>query len=499
MPFIPVFADLVRAVTTSVGTGPVAPVAAVAGHRTFAAAVSVGDQFYYSIEGGGPPVQWETGRGTLQADGAIAREALTSSADGALVDFAAGEKTIALTVAGEWYAKVEAGGGTAPSDSLITRADESNNYILQTDMSAAPGLSGDKMDLAASVHVAVNQNAGQAEFPDNAVLVWGWNMDAGGARRDPAQAGASWRLERSYLLNNVGPMVAEFHWQLDTKTGVGIRPLGSVVAHDGSLSTLGGEVDRFILTPNPTDAAAVAAGRQVLFDLKAGAAALPGMKVRFSASSGPVMEQLNAAGTAYLPLPYYNAQSALLVAPHWTLGAAISPDGGGRALATWTCTGGLTADDDAVHRVFGPARTGSYFIRGAQGAATARLIDQVYNTAGGVLSEQQLLGAGDAVHAASLLSGGGQSWSWGVHRASGSRFRIAQDYRGLSGNVALEIEPVGLIAAFGGPVRLKSFAAAALPSASAAGAGALIHVNDAPGGAAVAFSNGAGWAYLASR
>lgn len=111
--FSPIFEDLVRAFTQSSGTGPVLPGAAVAGHRGFQA-IPAGSRFYYCIESAAFPGEWEVGRGTMQADGAIAREPLASSAGGGLVDFSGGTKTIALTVAADFYRRASARLGEGP-------------------------------------------------------------------------------------------------------------------------------------------------------------------------------------------------------------------------------------------------------------------------------------------------------------------------------------------------------------------------------------------------
>ena len=50
-----------------------------------------------------------------------------------------------------------------------------------------------------------------------------------------------------------------------------------------------------------------------------------------------------------------------------------------------------------------------------------------------------------------------------------------------------------------GAVRVKSYAKAALPSASSAGAGAIVHVADEAGGSVLAFSDGAGWRRVTDR
>jgi hypothetical protein len=122
MAFTPVFANMVRAFTMSVGAGPITPGMAVEGHRSFAEALSAGDQFYYSIEGVAAPGEWEVGRGTMLADGRVARDPIASSSGGAAVDFSPGAKTIALTVASEWFEAPTVGKRGRPRPSRSRRA-----------------------------------------------------------------------------------------------------------------------------------------------------------------------------------------------------------------------------------------------------------------------------------------------------------------------------------------------------------------------------------------
>jgi hypothetical protein len=68
-----------------------------------------------------------------------------------------------------------------------------------------------------------------------------------------------------------------------------------------------------------------------------------------------------------------------------------------------------------------------------------------------------------------------------------------------AGNVGIGVTGVtGAKLAVDGPVRLKSYAVAALPSASAAGAGAIIYVSDASGGPTLACSDGSDWRIVAA-
>lgn len=100
----PFFADLVRELCHEGGTGPLTPSGAVPGHRRFAGSVPVDRDFHYTIAGVAQPDQWEVGTGHLDSAGRLVRAAIAASSDGgARVDFAPGLKTMALTVAADWF------------------------------------------------------------------------------------------------------------------------------------------------------------------------------------------------------------------------------------------------------------------------------------------------------------------------------------------------------------------------------------------------------------
>lgn len=101
--FLPKFVDMVRVTSSTQGTGPLVCGPAVQGYASFAEALSAGDQFYYSIQGIEKPAEREVGRGTMLANGTIARQPLR----GALTSFTSGNKTISLVAASEWYGKLQ--------------------------------------------------------------------------------------------------------------------------------------------------------------------------------------------------------------------------------------------------------------------------------------------------------------------------------------------------------------------------------------------------------
>ena len=125
-PFQPRFVDLVRNTTTTQGTGNFVLGAAVSGYTSFATAVAAGDRFYYSAIGIDKPAEREVGRGTMQADGTISREAI----NGTLTNFTTGNKSLALIAAADWYTSIQNSLGLGPSLAVST-----SGFILLTNVS----------------------------------------------------------------------------------------------------------------------------------------------------------------------------------------------------------------------------------------------------------------------------------------------------------------------------------------------------------------------------
>lgn len=109
-PFQPKFVDLVRNFTSTEGTGNFVLDGAVTGFTSFGAAVQPGDSFYYSVGNLEQSSEREVGRGTMQPDGTISRDAIS----GILTNFSSGLKTIALIAAAEWYSRIETAPAVAP-------------------------------------------------------------------------------------------------------------------------------------------------------------------------------------------------------------------------------------------------------------------------------------------------------------------------------------------------------------------------------------------------
>ncbi len=137
-PFRPKFADLVRNFTTTSGTGNIALGAAVAGHASLAGAVAVGERFFYCMQGIDKPAEREVGRGTMTANGTVAREPI-----GGATNFSNGTKTIALVVAAEWFDDIASWiNGGAESLSALATSDKSSLVAAVNEVAGSAGSGG---------------------------------------------------------------------------------------------------------------------------------------------------------------------------------------------------------------------------------------------------------------------------------------------------------------------------------------------------------------------
>lgn len=96
-----IYADRVKEASTSTGLGNIILAGAPTGFRTFASIISVGEAFYYCIDGGASG-EWEVGIGVLTDATTLVRSSVLSSSNAnAAVSFSAGAKTVFVTIAAD--------------------------------------------------------------------------------------------------------------------------------------------------------------------------------------------------------------------------------------------------------------------------------------------------------------------------------------------------------------------------------------------------------------
>lgn len=204
--------------------------------------------------------------------------------------------------------------------------------------------------------------------------------------------------------------------------------------------------------------------------------------LRFLTNDRFVAQQINAAGSTFLALPYINASNNLQISQsiHAT-GAPANTPLGTVAFATFFATSGAASQVNMLLQC--PSITGNFFPLIARGSATGRFNAQIYNTGSGqtVLELQTLAGASnDAILAFSNV-GGGQSWTIASDNSDGDKLKIESSYltTGTAAALFVEFDATAGISRFAKPLRLPSYTVAGLLAAATAGAGARAFVTDA--------------------
>lgn len=138
--------DRMMMTSTSTGTGNFVVGAALTGYQDFAAwSFSVGDFFdyvIYEVDGSGNPTgDWETGTGTITSTSPYTfSRALQDSPSGSPVDFAAGDKHVAVTASGATLDALGQWPALFTTDAATTVDTTHNGKLLQIDYEGAKTL-----------------------------------------------------------------------------------------------------------------------------------------------------------------------------------------------------------------------------------------------------------------------------------------------------------------------------------------------------------------------
>lgn len=125
-----VLADRVKETSTTTGTGSYTLAGAVAGFRTFDDVLATGETTLYAVTDG---TDWETGVGTFTAPSTLARTTvLASSNGGAAVSWAAGSKTVFITVPADRTVHMAEQGAVEIEDRTSDPAAPASGLLLYT-------------------------------------------------------------------------------------------------------------------------------------------------------------------------------------------------------------------------------------------------------------------------------------------------------------------------------------------------------------------------------
>ena len=427
-------------------------------------------------------------------------------------------------------------GGSGDIAGVISHLISAAGLIYRNDPSGVAGTGGYKWS---TYYQAASWNNGPAAEPSYIDDVWasGINMAGVGLRADKDRQYAAWHLESKFYSNaqQASPWTENFLHVVDKQGGVR-RPIGWVGAHDGSYGNVTLAQSLLLLQGH---------NHQPKIDLNFetnAAMVYDGLVTSYLANNVPPHRQRNSTNTATLPLPYLDDADNLVLARPLTQALTA---GSKNASGLRSRTRGFNTDAFYAEAPGGLAASFALSCGVTQAAGTAFAVTANGTTsvtvAAGIVDEAQIgrtiTGANvpantriiDVIDATTFKTSNAlpasvtsitmsartkRSVEYSVDHAgvvtydySGSfifRDKNASYGFGLhiyQGNVGMgagAAYPSGAKLVVDGPVRLKSYAKAALPSANAAGAGALIYVSDAAGGPTLACSDGASWKVLAA-
>jgi hypothetical protein len=521
-----IYADLVEETTTTTGTGAITPGGAVDGSRSFAAVLSEGDQFYYSIDGSPTDASvFEVGIGTY-VSGTIERAPIVSSDGTSAVDLPAGTKTVALTVAAEFYQTVQAHDVFAawqaiPGNEELTVTDFLNqitgadglsapHYTIETetppDINAGWSQEGVVYDSPAgtgggepsSVRFGLNfsynpypadtQYPGQPAYTNN-VFGLSWNLNTSYAPIDTTKGGPSIRIESRFKVPTANPANpggwidgSEFHHAMHTTGSGGIeyRPI-SVYApfnnddwgYDSGVSFTGAKytfADGYRNVHVTFAFSGTSSGDKSIFLSNQ-------VRINREGNGTPWMYQSNAAGTARLPLPFISAQNHLQIGqPIYSsvVAAGLNPLNIQSVLAL-TGVSGFTNGARLVYLNVNSITGSATGFEGEVSASTRFEGFSVRNPHASGNCGGRIVGNGNL-----YLDFFRQTdfKRWGMTLRSDDTFAIGQQAQGVAVADAIRINFTTLQTQFMKAPKLPGATVSGAGSASAAGAGALHYVTD---------------------
>lgn len=218
---------------------------------------------------------------------------------------------------------------------------------------------------------------------NNSVWTFGYNVDCGGGRVNTSEPTLALHFEKEFWAGGAAPAMLEFHVQHIDTTGVQHRPISFTVPRAGGATSTSSSmsINTNKLTFGKYD------GTQVMnFDWTTTPPVwdfnITDTVVRHSGNNIKWFQQRNAANSAFLFLPYFDAGNVLRAeSPFYVVGTR----GGASAtfpadFITGQMTGTPTTNDNMLH-LAGPTFTGNLYAYEADANITGNFIGALWNNA----------------------------------------------------------------------------------------------------------------------
>jgi len=301
----------------------------------------------------------------------------------------------------------------------------------------------------------------------------GWNW-VGGTREDTSQAGYGLSFEHKYYQG--GMFGGEWHLQGETSSGTQRRWIGTFLPRDSATgASMSFSFDNISFYDESNNQ------RFKFTNSSGGKLELLGAAIWQTQNNVATFRQLNAAGTSYLNLGYYNNKDDyVLPSGTWIVGAR-NPSGTypGTALAVQATSAN---SGDSLLNMTGPSVTGEYYAIQTNASSSDRLVLAHYNNNGSSSTAHaeihiRVLSASSGDPRISFDVNGAGAFALGIDNSDSDKFKLSRAWRALGTNDVFSADSNKF--EFHLPVKVPSYTVAGLPSASTVGAGARAFVTDA--------------------
>ena len=410
-----------------------------------------------------------------------------------------GRSEIGLTGDDNWHLKVSSDGSTWQDSVVVDRNSGCVALHQQTDFLPAVGgiwqRPARKSANAVNWRHIVNRNAYtdgsgvDGENYVNEVTALGWNLAETVGLADHADRSAFWD-NWEYKYNVAGNYHHERHMESRDTTGKRNRFFSFSIPHDGAT----GSSHRIAVDDiswSTLDGNRV----PVQWHLADGSADFGNMEdgfvLRFNTNNEPPLRQINSARTALIALPYIDASDRLVLTGRQQANPGTVPIGQSGISYNWN-TGEIGHGASLFNISAATQDNAEFYAFYADARTNWRVKTGVRNTHASGFAQAEVIANGPAFFRAHDFT---HAWSFG--KTAAGDFFLGKGDPGAAD--VLTVDKSQLNVAFKRPPALPSYRVRDLPSARRYGAGAMVFVSDAQGGAVPAFSDGLHWRRMTNR